>query len=477
MKAIQFINPVIIICCTIACANNNHHETVNDNGIKDSVVTANKAITDSFEVGKVIPQVICKADAAHSYALYIPVHGNQAALPVVYFFDPHGDGSLPLYKYKALADSYNFILIGSNNSKNGNEWSTNDNIWNIMSDDSRKRLKLNADLVYTCGFSGGAKVATYIGLNHAEVKGVIANGAGLPDITQAGNFHFSFTAIAGEGDLNMTDLVAINEELGKTQARHRIIFFDGKHEWAPESTMNIAFAGFQLDAIRQKLIPPVEAIISNYISESKKRVTAYLKTNNYVKAETECKLSINLLDGLTPDGSWFKQEEASLKANPAYQKQWQAKQSLLTTEQNLKDLYMQKFQQGDMDYWLKTIADLQTNAKAQTPQGAMYQRLLAYLSLATYSISTRLITAHQDKGAQYFVELYKMVDATNSEAWYFSALLNARNHNAKRAEDDLVKAAENGFTDINRMMQQPEFQNLGTQINFATIEAKMKKGQ
>jgi dienelactone hydrolase len=477
MKAIQFINPLLFIFGAIACANNNHHEAVNDTPVKDSALTTNKAMPDSFEPGKVIPNIICNVDASQSYALYIPLSGNVVNLPVVYFFDPHGNGALPLNKYKTLADSYHFILIGSNNSKNGNDWSTNDNMWNILLDDSRKRLKINADLIYVCGFSGGAKVATYIGLNHPEVKAVIANGAGLADIARAGNFHFSFTAITGEGDLNMTDLVAINAELDKTQTRHRIIFFDGKHEWAPENTMNIAFDGFQLDAIQQKLIPPIEAIISNYISESKKRVTAYLKTNNYVKAEAECKLSISFLEGLIPNGSWFKQEEASLKANPVYQKQWQAKQNLLTTEQNLKDLYMQQFQKADMNYWIKTIAGVKTNAKAQTAQGAMYQRLLAYLSLATYSISNQLINGHQDKQAQYFVELYKMVDATNSEAWYFSALINARNHNSKGAEDDLLKAVENGFSDINRMIQQPEFQSPGTQINFTEIERKMKKGE
>ena len=88
----------------------------------------------------------------------------------------------PLNKYKSLADVYNFILIGSNNSKNGNDWPTAENIWNILFDDSQKRFKINTNRIYVCGFSGGAKVATYIALNHNEIKGVIANGAGLPDI-------------------------------------------------------------------------------------------------------------------------------------------------------------------------------------------------------------------------------------------------------------------------------------------------------
>jgi len=144
------------------------------------------------------------------------------------------------------------------------------------------------------------------------------------------------------------------------------------------------------------------------------------------------------------------------------------------TEQNIKAVYMEKFQQADMNYWATTIKEVQTKAKAKTATGAMYKRLQAYLSLAFYSISNQLIATNRNSNAQYFVGLYKMADATNSEAWYFSAILNARNNNGKATEADLLKALENGFTDKNRLIQQPEFKNLGTQINLSEIESKMK---
>ena len=153
-----------------------------------------------------------------------------------------------------------------------------------MSNDSQKRLKINTNRIYLCGFSGGAKVATYTGLHRNQIKGVIANGAGLPDILNAGNFNFSFTAIAGEGDLNMTDLVAIANGLDQTQTRHRIIFFDGIHEWAPENTMDIAFAGLQLDAMREKIIPVDNSFVSSYIADSKKRIDDFIKQNNLFKS-------------------------------------------------------------------------------------------------------------------------------------------------------------------------------------------------
>src|SRR6202000_2250489 len=116
--------------------------------------------------GKVIASVTCKSDPTQSYAVYIPARGNKGALPVVYFFDPHGDGALPLNKYRSLAESYGFILVGSNNSKNGNDWNTTENSWRHVADDTKNRLKIDGSRVYTCGFSGGAKVASYIALQH-----------------------------------------------------------------------------------------------------------------------------------------------------------------------------------------------------------------------------------------------------------------------------------------------------------------------
>ena len=65
-----------------------------------------------------------------------------------------------------------------------------------------------------------------------------------------------------------------------------------------------------------------------------------------------------------------------------------------------------------------------------------------------------------------------MADPTNSEAWYLSAVLDARNNNATATKDDLLKAISLGFNDKKRLEQQAEFQN--PQINLIEIESKMK---
>ncbi|MEO7120535.1 MAG: hypothetical protein ABIY62_05530, partial [Ginsengibacter sp.] len=103
MKVGQLIKLAILLFYAASCTGGNHEETTNENDDIDTSIVAHQAIFNIFQKGKVIPNVLCEADPAQSYALYIPSKSSQEPLAVIYFFDPHGDGSLPLDKYKSLA--------------------------------------------------------------------------------------------------------------------------------------------------------------------------------------------------------------------------------------------------------------------------------------------------------------------------------------------------------------------------------------
>lgn len=470
MKATHFAFFLLFSLYSFACGNN-----INSNNENiDSTLIVRNAISPAPQKGEILSKVVCQADPTKSYALYIPGEKDNQPLPVIYFFDPHGDGLLPVKKYKSLADSFHFILVGSNNSKNGNDFNEAENIFDAMKEDVVKRIAVDGDRIYLCGFSGGAKVATFLGLHFPGIKGIIANGAGLGDITTAGNFKFSYMAIAGNGDLNMTDMVSIDKILDKTSTMHRIIFFDGIHEWAPESTMDITFEGLQLDAMRDNLIPKDTSFINGFITQMRKVVEKKEKNNELIQAQQNSQLAIAMLSGFTDQENWFRQKQNSIEKTTAFQKEENERQTLLQKEESLKSVYQQQFMNSDGNYWNKTIVDVKARAKASNPEGQMYQRLQAYLSLAFYSISNQMINKDQNKEAEYFVSLYKMADPTNTEAWYFSAILDARNHNAIKTKEDLEKAVALGFNDKKRLEQQPEFSKATFNINLSEIEKKMK---
>src|ERR1044072_6872036 len=64
----------------------------------------------------------CKLNVGTTCEVYLPVSFQPDSLyPVLIFFDRAGDGKVPVEKYKSLADKWEFILVGSNYTKNGME--------------------------------------------------------------------------------------------------------------------------------------------------------------------------------------------------------------------------------------------------------------------------------------------------------------------------------------------------------------------
>jgi hypothetical protein len=145
----------------------------------------------------------------------------------------------------------------------------------------------------------------------------------------------------------MTDLVALNNELDKTQTKHRIILCDGKHAWAPGPVMGIAFAGLNFDAMRNKTFAKNDSLINAFINDGIQRIDASLKKNDYLQASNESMLAMNMLDGLT-DVSFFQQKNNSITGNPVYKDQLLQQQKLFLTEQNKKAVFNERFQSGDM---------------------------------------------------------------------------------------------------------------------------------
>src|ERR1043165_9117236 len=75
---------------------------------------------DTPPVGRVLEKVPVGRDATQSYALYLPAAYTPARkYPVLYFFDPGARGAVPVERFKEAAEKYGYILVGSNNSRNG----------------------------------------------------------------------------------------------------------------------------------------------------------------------------------------------------------------------------------------------------------------------------------------------------------------------------------------------------------------------
>jgi dienelactone hydrolase len=194
---------------------------------------------DSLEPGMVIPSIALRDYPGQAFALYLPkTYSDSAKLPVIIFFDPHGDGTVPLNLYKDLAEQFQYILIGSNSSKNGMDLQQCTAIADNLVTEAEARFHVNQNKIAFCGFSGGAKVALLAAAGNAAVTSVIYCGAAAPLNT---SHKLDLLGFAGTRDMNYTDVVAFDQSIKGSPHIHYLIEWNGKHEFPKPEVFKDAF--------------------------------------------------------------------------------------------------------------------------------------------------------------------------------------------------------------------------------------------
>src|ERR1017187_4838197 len=89
-------------------------------GLVAVLYCAAPALAQDLPHGVIIDDVKCAGDPSQSYALYLP--SNYTGLRrwnLLIGFHPAARGRAIVEKYRAAAEQYGYIVVGSNNSRNG----------------------------------------------------------------------------------------------------------------------------------------------------------------------------------------------------------------------------------------------------------------------------------------------------------------------------------------------------------------------
>jgi len=205
--------------------------------------TASQPIKNEPNLPKTIVSVKRKAgsvsivkcdDGVHSYAVCLPSdYEKREKCPVIFCFDPGGDGKLAVRKFAFSAEKYGCIIVGSLDAKNG-PWKTILKTQSTMLDDIAKRYKTDEKKYYAAGFSGGARMSYTIAYNNpSKFKGVIAcgGGFGLGTISKdVAVYH-----CAGNADsAGMSEVKKKHLELQRNGVKSELKVFSGGHNWPPD---------------------------------------------------------------------------------------------------------------------------------------------------------------------------------------------------------------------------------------------------
>ncbi len=203
--------------------------------------------------GKLVGKVVAQSDASQSYALYLPSNYSTARTwPILYAFDPSGRGHIPVERFREAAEKYGWIVVGSNNSRNGPLAPSVEAARAVWAD-TRARFAIDDRRLYSTGFSGGARQAVRLNqLCQNCLAGVIASGAGFPpDVQPSASFRFALYGMAGTDDFNFFEMKLLDAQLERLGYTHRLEIFDGPHSWPPVAVGTKAVEWMEIQAMRE----------------------------------------------------------------------------------------------------------------------------------------------------------------------------------------------------------------------------------
>jgi len=400
-----------------------------------------------------------RGDTSLSVTLYLPPSYSEDTLwPLILFFDPHGSGRLPVERYRPLAAAYGYILAGSNDIRNGMDGTTIERILRLLDDALFSRLSLDPKRFYTAGFSGGARVATLKALTDPAVRGAAACGGGLPATDNLPPVRFNLLGFAGEEDFNLPELLQLDASLTAQPCRHFLVRFDGTHEWPPAPVFRDAFRWFELNAMRDTLIPRNDTLIRHTLTSCLQPLHS---TSSPLEEEYLLSKTVTFLDGVT-DISSYRQRLETLRSSTAFRKAREEFASLLLEERGLEQYYLKNFPKP-LAWWKKELDSL--NRRVATTRGERHHSLLRvkhYLSLAAFLQTEAALKKHLDQATKHYLALYALIDPDNPDVWFFKAVASVRQGDTTHARQAFAKARELGFDDPARLRQWPELSQFST---------------
>ena len=447
---------IVAFSVFLSCSNNNSNPKKNINPKK--IVKTENIIT-----GKV--SYINTSNLAYTY--YLPKNYIKTkTYPIFFIFDPHASGDIPINLYKSYAEKYDYILVASNDSKNGTNYQQINNILKLFTDDVFKRFSIDKNRIYSIGFSGGARVASTLAINNDLFKGCVLCGVGFSQ-NQQFSHKIDILSFAGKTDFNLNELLSLNKSIPK-EYRHSLIIFDGKHQWPDSISFKDAFYWTIFNEMKDSLRSYDENLINEFLNYNKKLLKKKLSENNQIDAYNINLKIFEFLNGLT-DVTYFKKEISRISKSASYINQTNKLTNILLNEQLVNQSLMQNFESKDTSWWKNKIIELSGDTLKNNLTSDSKKRILAFLGLFSYMQVNYALKQNQIIFAEKFDAIYKYVNPNNTEAFYLGALIAAKKHNIDNTIKNLKLAFKLGFDDFSRINNEPSFIFLSKNPAFLEI--------
>lgn len=429
------------------------------------------ALAQVFPTGKIIEKVTARKDPGQSYALYLPAgYTPEKRFPTIYAFDPGARGPFAVERYKEAAEKYGYIVIGSNNSRNGPGVPLAE-ILNTLLEDTQTRFSIDASRVYTTGFSGGARVAGLVAFSlKGQIAGVIACGAGFPSEGKpAKDLPFAFYGIAGTEDFNLIEVRQAVRMLDSLGSPTHLAVFEGDHAWPPASFCTEAVEWMELQAMKSGKRNRDDKLIAEWLAKRTERLRSAEAANHlfevYLQADALAKdfqgLAIvaefatraDQLRATKEIKEGFRQEKNEERLQQDQLRHFSTLSGRLTKDEN----------PGAVMVELRAmIAGLRKKAETAAPDG---DRAIARRTLGALWVGQMEDAAQYRYGKKYgelvtALTLAAEIRPSNAQVYFALARAQALFGRKREAVESLKRAVEKGFGNLEELKTNPDLETI-----------------
>ena len=431
-------------------------------------------------------QVTCALDQSQTYAVYLPSSYTPAKhWPIIYFFDPAGHGRRPLDLYKDIAETYGYIFVGSNNSRNfsSNPAESVNALWL----DTHQRLAVDEHRVYASGFSGGARVAGAMALScpQCQLAGVIAHGAGYPTSRADSNDKLLYFFAVGNRDFNWPEVMMIRRHREEHGQPYRVRVFNGSHEWAPPEVMDDAVQWLTLKSMQSGVLPRDPAFVDKRSQQIRFELVSARNANDAIGQLNAYRSLVSDFAGLKPvDG--FEKDLAVLEQSALLKQALKAEKQQIDGQFSLeRDIWpkLRNYVEGDTDdpnalrlEIVRTMSALKKQADHMKDENQRLVYARAYEDLRVQGIEN----GQQELEAKHFAKAetcFQLMSEISDDPW--PHLLLAETHalsgNFKQAIRELEDAVRRGLKDSEMLDSDPRLQVLKSEPGFQNLIVNMKR--
>ena len=471
MKVVLHVTPLILVALFCICVRTSKSQT--------------PATEASIQIGKVTEKVVLQSHPEESYSLFLPDgYKPEQTWPTIFCLDPRARGKVAIERFVPAAAKYGYIVVCSNNSRNGLNWNSISQIFSNLWEDTHSRFRIEEKRTYAAGFSGGSRLAvTFASRCRGCLAGVVGCGAGFPgDIAPDAKAPFAYFGLVGVDDFNFGEMLQLEKNLSQLPSPYQFQSFSGGHEWPPQEKIEQAIAWLTLQAMKSGLAVKDSKFIDDQLTSRMASAEQLLAAQQFLEAQRAFASIVRYFQELTNVKAAITKSD-QLNKGDEVKKETKAEEELyrqqLREAGEIRMLWMKAPDPEEatpsllgatsrLDDW-KRKRELPVDSRERR----LARRILSHLLIEAYETSQASLRNNDYTTALTNYQLAKAIDPKNANTAYEIARIYALKKQKKSALQSLEEAVSLGFKDIARLKAEEAFSGVADEPRFQKLITAM----